>query len=111
VGAIGHLDFARSRKASTPAVIVHGHGMDSLCFTVLELGWFWWRHIIEDFISSLNKVIEQIASEVGHSWIFKVIFYLQLQGPDERTQVVPSPFSEILLVVQSNIYLVLKVFQ
>jgi hypothetical protein len=57
--------------------------VDNLCLTLLELGWLWWRHIIEDVISSFNKVIEQFASEVGHSWIFEVVFYLQLEGSDE----------------------------
>jgi hypothetical protein len=45
----------------------------------VEIGRLWRRHVVENTVSVFHKFLEKISTKMSYSWIFKVVFDLELE--------------------------------
>lgn len=110
-GPIRHLDEALASEAGRPMVVVGLHRTNwNRCF-LFKIRRLWWWHIVEDAISTLHEVFEELTSKMSHSWIFEVIFDLELESSNEGAEVMLSPPVKVCFSGEGNVHLIFEVLE
>ena len=70
-----------------------------------------WRHVQEYVIGSIHEGVKELASEMLDTWIFEVVFDLELERSREGSQVMLAPLVVVLVSRESYGNLLFKVLK